>query len=193
MLHVHSKVTFTAIEGEERHGALTNSQGTRRPGGRRGKGCVHLRESSLQGGGPEGAPPFVSGAAHSRGKRGSCGPLPFLGRLQGTTLQCCMASALVATAAAQVALAYMCSCVHGLDTCETQNADYGMPHRTASAAWTAMPSYLPSHSGLTSPSTGAHVEVNTSQYVNIDQYVNTPQYVNITQYTHTCICTCYLN
>ena len=88
--------------------------------------------------------------------------------------------ALVATAAAQVSLAYMCSCVHGLGTCETQNADYGMPHRTASAAWTAMPSYLPSHSGLTSPSTGAHAEVST------------PQYINIAQYTHTCICTCYL-
>ena len=142
---------------------------------------MHLRESSLQGGGPGGVPPFVSGAAHSRGRRGSCGPLPFPGRLQGTTLQCCMASALVATAAAQVALAYMCSCVHGLGTCETQNADYGMPHRTASAACTAMPSYLPSHSGLTTPSTGAHVDVNT------------PQYINIAQYTHTCICTCYLN
>ena len=94
---VHSKVTFTAIDGEERHGALTDGQGTRRPGGRRGKGRVHLRESGLQGGGPGGVPPFVSGADHSRGRRGTCGPLPFLGRLQGTTLQCCMASALVAT------------------------------------------------------------------------------------------------
>ena len=50
MLPVHSKVTLTAIEGEERHGTLTNSQGTRRPGERRGKGCVHLRGSGLQGG-----------------------------------------------------------------------------------------------------------------------------------------------
>ena len=66
VLPVHSKGTFTAIEGEERHGALTNSQGTRRPGGRRGKERVHLRESGLQGGGPGGVPPFVSGAAHSR-------------------------------------------------------------------------------------------------------------------------------
>ena len=147
-------------------------------GGARGV-CI-LGRVDCRVGGTGGAPPFVSGAAHSRGRRGSCGPLPFFGWLQGTTLQCCMASALVATAAAQVSLAYMCSCVHGLSTCETQNADYGMPHRTASAAWTAMPSYLPSHSGLTSPSTGAHVDVNT------------PQYINIAQYTHTCICTCYL-
>ena len=58
---VHCKVTFTATEGEERHGTLTNSQGTRRLGGKRGKGCVHLRESGLQGGTLGELPPLSVG------------------------------------------------------------------------------------------------------------------------------------
>ena len=65
VLPVHSKVTVTAVEGEERHGALTNSQGPGEGGGARGV-CI-LGRVACRVGGPGGAPPFVSGAAHSRG------------------------------------------------------------------------------------------------------------------------------
>ena len=58
---VHCKVTVTAIEGEKPHRALTDSQGTRRPGERRGKGSVHLRESGVQDGGHWGVPPLSVG------------------------------------------------------------------------------------------------------------------------------------
>ena len=116
---VHGQVTLTAIAREERHGALT-----RGPGGGRGKGCVHRRQSGLQGGGPGGVSPIVGGGVHGRGRRGKGSSLPCLDCLQGTILQCCMM-----TATTQVPLqVYVRTCVavHTDSTHNTQNVGHDM-------------------------------------------------------------------
>lgn len=111
---VHGQMTLTANAREERHGALT-----RGPGGGRGKGCVHRRQSGVQGGGPGGVSPIVGGGVHGRGRRRRGSSLPCLDQLQGAILQCCMMTATTQVPLRRVC-AYVCSCVHGLNTQHTE-------------------------------------------------------------------------